>query len=69
MPERAWPLYQMANELQPGIPLFQGNLAACVVYLGKIEEAGLPDGVLNVVRCDSAFGRELDIFGATAFHR
>jgi tetratricopeptide (TPR) repeat protein len=40
MPDRAWPLYQKANELQPGIPLFQGNLAACGVYLGKIEEAG-----------------------------
>jgi tetratricopeptide (TPR) repeat protein len=40
MPERAWPLYQKANELQPGLPLFQGNLAACGVYLGKIDEAG-----------------------------
>jgi len=40
MPERAWPLYQKANELQPGIPLFQGNLAACGVYLGKMAEAG-----------------------------
>ena len=40
MPERAWPLYQKANELQPDVPLFQGNLAACGVYLGKIEEAG-----------------------------
>ena len=40
MPDRAWPLYQKANELQPGIPLFQANLAACGVYLGKIEEAG-----------------------------
>ncbi|MGH8130488.1 MAG: sulfotransferase, partial [Steroidobacteraceae bacterium] len=39
MPERAWPLYQRANELQPGIPLFQANLAACGVYLGKIAEA------------------------------
>jgi tetratricopeptide (TPR) repeat protein len=39
MPERAWPLYQRAHELQPGIPLFQANLAACGVYLGKIEEA------------------------------
>jgi tetratricopeptide (TPR) repeat protein len=39
MPERAWPLYQKANELQPGIPLFQANLAACGVYLGRIEEA------------------------------
>ena len=39
MPERAWPLYQKANELQPGVDLFQANLAACGVYLGKIEEA------------------------------
>jgi len=36
---RAWPLYQKANELQPGIDMFQANLAACSVYLGKIEEA------------------------------
>jgi tetratricopeptide (TPR) repeat protein len=39
MAERAWPLYLRANELQPGVPLFQANLAACGVYLGKIEEA------------------------------
>jgi len=39
MAERAWPLYQKANELQPGVALFQANLAACGVYLGKIEEA------------------------------
>jgi tetratricopeptide (TPR) repeat protein len=39
MPERAWPLYQKANELQPGVDLFQANLAACGVYLGKVEEA------------------------------
>jgi tetratricopeptide (TPR) repeat protein len=39
VPERAWPLYVKANELQPGIDLFQANLAACAVYLGKIEEA------------------------------
>ena len=35
----AWPLYQKANELQPGIDMFQANLAACAVYLGKIREA------------------------------
>ena len=35
----AWPLYQKANELQPGLDMFQANLAACAVYLGKIEEA------------------------------
>lgn len=39
MPERALPLYRRANELQPGIPLFQANLAACDVYLGHLEEA------------------------------
>ena len=37
--ERAWPLHQRAIELQPGVALFQANLAACGVYLGKIEEA------------------------------
>lgn len=36
---RAWPLYQKANELQPGIEQFQTNLAACAVYLGQIKEA------------------------------
>ncbi|MCM2312682.1 MAG: hypothetical protein NDI84_14895, partial [Steroidobacteraceae bacterium] len=30
--ERAWPLYRRANELQPGVPLFEANLAACSVY-------------------------------------
>ena len=39
MPERAWPLYKKANELQPRVDLFQANLAACSVFLGKIEEA------------------------------
>jgi tetratricopeptide (TPR) repeat protein len=39
MHERAWPLHHRANELQPGVPLFEANLAACSVYLGKIEEA------------------------------
>lgn len=39
MSERAWPLYRKANELQPGIDLFQANLASCSVYLGKIDEA------------------------------
>ena len=36
---QAWPLYQKANELQPGVTLFQANRAACAVYLGKIDEA------------------------------
>jgi len=39
MPERAWPLYRKANELQPGVDLFQANLASSAVYLGKIDEA------------------------------
>jgi Tfp pilus assembly protein PilF len=39
MPEKAWPLYVKANELQPEIDLFQANLAACGVFLGKIEAA------------------------------
>ncbi len=39
MPQQAWPLYKKANELQPGIDLFQANLAACGVFLGKIDEA------------------------------
>jgi tetratricopeptide (TPR) repeat protein len=48
LPEKAWPLYQKANELQPGIDLFQGNLAACGVYLGKIDEAKtIYRGLLN----------------------
>jgi hypothetical protein len=37
--QRAWPLYKKANALQPGVDLFQANLAACGVYLGKVEEA------------------------------
>lgn len=36
---RAWPLYHKANELQPGIDMFQANLAASSVYVGKIREA------------------------------
>ena len=39
LPEKAWPLYKKATELQPRIDLFQANLAACGVYLGKIDEA------------------------------
>jgi tetratricopeptide (TPR) repeat protein len=39
MPERALPLYRRANELQPDIPLFQANLAACDVYLGHLDDA------------------------------
>jgi tetratricopeptide (TPR) repeat protein len=39
MPQRAWPLFKKATSLQPGVDLFQANLAACNVYLGKISEA------------------------------
>lgn len=39
LPERAWPLYCKAVELQPEIDLFQGNKAACAVYVGELEEA------------------------------
>jgi tetratricopeptide (TPR) repeat protein len=39
MPQRAWPLFKKATELQPGVDLFQANLATCAVFLGKIEEA------------------------------
>ena len=39
MPQKAWPLFKKATELQPGVDLFQANLAACGVYLGKIKEA------------------------------
>ncbi|HJP38141.1 MAG: sulfotransferase [Gammaproteobacteria bacterium] len=40
MYRQAWPLYKQATTLQPGVDLFQANLAACGVYLGKIEQAG-----------------------------
>jgi tetratricopeptide (TPR) repeat protein len=39
LPEKGWPLYRKANELQPGIPILQENFAACNVYVGKIDEA------------------------------
>ena len=39
LPARAWPLYQKACKLQPGIGQFQANHADCAVLLGKIEEA------------------------------
>ncbi len=37
--ERAYPLFARANELQPGVPLLQANLAASAVYVGRIDEA------------------------------
>ena len=39
LPDKAWPLYMRALELQPEIDLFRANLASCAVYLGKIDEA------------------------------
>lgn len=39
LPEKAWPLYERANELQPDITLFQANLAACAVFVGEIDRA------------------------------
>ncbi|MCF6226609.1 MAG: sulfotransferase [Xanthomonadales bacterium] len=39
LPEKAWPLFVKANQLQAGVDLFQANLAACGVYLGKIDES------------------------------
>jgi tetratricopeptide (TPR) repeat protein len=39
LPDRAWPLYHKASMLQPGVDSLQANLAACSVYIGKIDEA------------------------------
>ena len=39
MHERAWPLHRRAVDLQPGVAPLEANLAACSVYLGKIDEA------------------------------
>ncbi len=46
--ERALPLYEQATRLQPEIDLFQANLAACSVYLGKISQAiGIYENLLE----------------------
>jgi tetratricopeptide (TPR) repeat protein len=37
--QKAWPLFRRATALQPGVDLFQANLATCAVFLGKVEEA------------------------------
>jgi Tfp pilus assembly protein PilF len=37
--ESAWPLFRRANDLQPDVPRFISNLAACAVSIGKIDEA------------------------------
>ena len=39
LPDRGWPLYQKANELQPGVDALQANLAACSVFVGKTDDA------------------------------
>lgn len=39
LPEKAWPLFQRACELQPDVPLLRANLAACAVYVGEIAAA------------------------------
>lgn len=39
LPQKAWPLFNKAIELQPDISLFQANLATCAVYVGEIETA------------------------------
>ena len=39
LPERAWPLVMQANALQPGVASLRANLAACSVYVGRIDEA------------------------------
>lgn len=39
LPEKAWPLFVSACELQPEISLFQANLATCSVFIGKIDAA------------------------------
>lgn len=38
-PEKAWELFERANELQPGIHRFQANLAGCCVHVGRIGQA------------------------------
>jgi len=38
-PEKGWPLYRRANELQPGVDSLRARFAACSVYVGKIDEA------------------------------
>ena len=39
MADKAWPLYQRANLLQPSTPLLMNNLANCAVYVGRLDEA------------------------------
>lgn len=39
MHAKAWPLFKKANAIQPDIDMFQSNLAACAVLVGKVQEA------------------------------
>jgi tetratricopeptide (TPR) repeat protein len=39
LPERAWPLFRRAADLQPDADSIRANLAACSVHVGRIEEA------------------------------
>jgi tetratricopeptide (TPR) repeat protein len=39
LPEKAWPLYQRANKVQPNVPLIKGNLASCAVFVGELDVA------------------------------
>jgi tetratricopeptide (TPR) repeat protein len=39
MPEKAWPLYRQANELQPDVDAFLEKMATSGVFLGQIDEA------------------------------
>ena len=39
LPDRGWPLYKRASDLQPGVDSIQASLAACSVYVGKIDAA------------------------------
>lgn len=37
--DRALPLLQRANELQPGVDSLRANLAECLVFVGRLDEA------------------------------
>lgn len=39
LPDRAWPLFERADALQPGIDLFQANMATCAFFLGRLDDA------------------------------
>jgi len=39
LPERAYPLFKQADTLQPGIDLFQANIASSAVFVGEMDEA------------------------------